>query len=82
MKTTDKILVIVFIFLAIYTAVALAIFAKMGVEPVVLTGCVFAACTGEAGICWRIWRQKDLRQQRQWDKEDAADAEQKEENHE
>lgn len=82
MKTTDKILIIVFIFLVIYTAVALAIFSRMGVEPSVLTGCVFAACTGEAGICWRIWRQKDLRQQRQWNKEDVINSEPKGDNHE
>lgn len=82
MKTTDKILIIVFCFLIIYTSVALFIFSKMGLEPAVLTGCVFAACTGEAGICWRIWRQKDLRQQREWSKEDMTEQEKEGENDE
>ena len=77
MKTTDKILIIVFVFLAIYTAVVLWLFSCLGVEPVVLTGCVFSACIGELGICWRIWKRKDLRQQRKWSKEDAAEAERK-----
>lgn len=73
MKTTDIILIIVFGFLVVYTSVALFIFSRMGLEPAVLTGCVFAACTGEAGICWRIWRQKDLRQQRERSKEDTQE---------
>lgn len=81
MKTTDKSLIIVFIFLAVYTAVVLYIFSRMGVEPVVLTGCVFAACTGELGICWRIWKQKDIRQQREWSKEDEAKQKEKGDEH-
>lgn len=79
MKTTDKILIVVFFFLAIYTAVVLYIFSRMGAEPAVLTGCVFTACTGELGICWRIWKQKDIRQQREWDEEDAKKRKQGEE---
>ena len=75
MKTTDKILIIVFSFLTIYTTVVLWIFSRMGLEPAVLTGCVFGACTGELGICWRIWKQKDIRQSREWAKEDEKDKE-------
>lgn len=80
MKTTDKVLILVFVFLAIYTAVVLYLFSRMGVEPAILTGCVFGAATGEAGICWRIWRQKDLRQQREWSKEDAKELKKEGEN--
>ena len=77
MKTLDKILFVVGIFLLTYTAVVLILFSRMGMEPTVLTGCVFAACIGEGSICCSIWKQKEKRQDRDWQKEDMAEAERK-----
>lgn len=77
MKTTDKVLIAVGLFLVTYTAVSLVLFARTGIEPTVLTGCVFAACIGEGSICWQIWRQKERRQDREWIEKDMASAEKK-----
>lgn len=68
--TMDKILVVIFICLVIFTAVMIRIFTVYGSVPDTLVTCVFAALGGECGIMGWIKTTKEKRQDRKWQQED------------
>lgn len=49
-RTTKICLIIIAVFLIIFTAAILYIFRQTGCEPSTLITCVFTACTGELGF--------------------------------
>lgn len=68
--TMDKILVVIFICLVIFTAAMIRIFTVYGSVPDTLITCVFAALGGECGIMGWIKTTKEKRQDRKWQQED------------
>lgn len=50
MGTMDMVLIVEAVFLAVYTAAALAVFWHTGSEPATLTTCVFSVCGLENGF--------------------------------
>lgn len=67
MKTTNKILIILAVFLLIFTAGMIAIFCVKGEVPDTLITCVFAACTGELSVCGWIKTTKDKNKEVDYD---------------
>ena len=57
--TMDIILILIGVFLLIFTVYILHVFRKTGMEPSTLITCVFAACTGECGFMAIIKREKE-----------------------
>lgn len=70
MKTMDKILIVIGVFLFLFTAAMIVIFCVSGSVPDTLITCVFAATGGECGIMGWIKTAKDKNQERKWQKED------------
>lgn len=68
--TMDKILIVVFICLVIFTVTMIRIFTIYGSVPDTLVTCVFAALGGECGILGWIKTTKEKRQDRKWQQED------------
>ena len=72
MRTTDKILILIGIFLLVFTAVMIKLFDAHGAVPDTLITCVFAATTGELGIMGWIRTTKDRQKERNWQLEDET----------
>lgn len=72
MGTMDRILLIVFLCLLVFTVVMVVLFARIGSVPDTLITCVFALCGGECGIMGWIKTTKERREDRQWQLEDTA----------
>jgi len=68
--TMDKILVVIFICLVIFTAAMIWIFTVYGSVPDTLVTCVFTVLGGECGIMGWIKTTKEKRQDRKWQQED------------
>ena len=69
-RTTDKILILIGIFLLVFVAVMIKMFDAHGAVPDTLIACVFAATTGELGIMGWIRTTKDRQKERDWQLED------------
>lgn len=61
MKTTDKILIILGVFMLLFITAVLWIFVRIGNEPAVLVGGVTAAVVGEIIALLQIRREKEKR---------------------
>lgn len=88
-KTMDVILVVIAIALTAFTIEMITVFKEIGMVPDTLVACVFAALGGECGAMAWIKTTKERRQEREWKKQDEAEARrlvekqtQKEEDHE
>lgn len=68
--TMNLILIIVGIFLLLFTVTILIIFCATGMEPSTLVGCVFGACGLEGGIMGWIKTTKEKNKDREWQLED------------
>lgn len=58
-KTMDRILVVLAVFLFLFTVAMVVIFLATGQEPATLITCVFGACGGECGAMAWIKTTKD-----------------------
>lgn len=70
MKTMDKILIIIGVFLLIFTITMIWLFKTAYAVPDTLITCVFAALGGECGAMAWIKTNKDKQQEREWQLED------------
>lgn len=70
MKTMDKILIIIGVFLLIFTITMIWLFKTTYAVPDTLITCVFAALGGECGAMAWIKTNKDKQQEREWQLED------------
>lgn len=70
MKTMDKILIIIGVFLLIFTIVMIWLYKTTFGVPDTLITCVFAATTGELGVMGWIKTTKSRQQERAWQLED------------
>lgn len=68
--TMDVILIIIGIFLAVFTAMMIIVFCLYQSTPDTLIGCVFAATASEAGIMGWIKNTKERQETRRWEIED------------
>lgn len=59
MGTMNKILLLIAIFLLLFTVTMIVVFIKTGAIPDTLVTCVFAACTGEVSVCGWIRNTKN-----------------------
>ena len=66
MRTTDKILILIGIFLLVFIIRMINMFETHGAVPDTLITCVFAATTGELGIMGWIRTTKDRQKERNW----------------
>lgn len=74
--TMDIILVIVGLFLLLFTLEMIHLFEVCGMIPDTLVTCVFAAIASECGIMGWIKTAKERNKERQWMKEDQKQEEQ------
>ena len=77
-KTMDKILLILGIFLLLFVIAMIIVYCVTGGIPDTLCTCVFTACTGEIGVMGWIKTTKDRHQERQYELEDRTYEEEKE----
>ena len=70
MKTMDKILLVIGIFLLGFTVTMIWLFHTHYAVPDTLITCVFAATTGELGVMGWIKTTKDRKREREWQLED------------
>lgn len=70
MKTMDKILIIIGVFLLIFTITMIWLFKTTYAVPDTLITCVFATLGGECGAMAWIKTNKDKQQEREWQLED------------
>lgn len=68
--TMDRILVVIFVCLVLFTVTMIRIFTVYGSVPDTLVTCVFAALGGECGILGWIKTTKEKQQDRKWRQED------------
>jgi hypothetical protein len=69
-KTMDLILILIGIFLVIFTIYMIFLFREYGAIPDTLVACVFTSLAGECGIMGWIKTSKDRNKERKWEKED------------
>ena len=72
-KTMDRILIILGIFLFIFVFTMIWLYIRTGAIPDTLCTCVFAACGGECGVMGWIKTTKDRFRERQWEVEDREE---------
>ena len=72
-KTMDRILIILGIFLFIFVVTMIVLYIRTGAIPDTLCTCVFAACGGECGVMGWIKTTKDRFRERQWEVEDREE---------
>lgn len=72
-KTMDRILILLAVFLLVFTAVMIALYCTMGGIPDTLCTCVFGVCGGECGAMAWIRTTKDKHLSRQYELEDRVD---------
>lgn len=70
MKTMDKILLAIGVFLLLFVITMIWLFHVHYTTPDVLITCVFAAATGELGFMSIIQKNKERKQEREWQIED------------
>lgn len=70
MKTMDKILVILAIFLLAFIGIMIWLYVQTGGIPDTLVQCVFAVCGGECGVMGWIKTTKEKNKEREWEIED------------
>lgn len=70
MNTMDKILLIIGIFLLLFTIIMIWMFSTYNTVPDTLITCVFAATTGELGVMGWIKTCKERKREREWQIED------------
>ena len=70
MKTMDKILIIIAVFLVMFTVTMIWLYKTTFGVPDTLITCVFAATTGELGVMGWIKTTKTRQQEREWQLED------------
>ena len=68
--TMDWILVLIGLFLVIFTTYMVILFREYGMIPDTLVSCVFATLAGECGIMGWIKTSKERNKERKWEKED------------
>lgn len=66
----DVVLIVIGIFLAIFTSLMIVIFCFFQSTPDTLIGCVFAATASECGIMGWIKNNKEKQETRKWELED------------
>ena len=69
-RMTDRVLILIAVFLFVFTVVMIAVYVITGGVPDVLVSCVFVACTGECGFTAWIKSTKVRWQDREWELED------------
>lgn len=69
----DWILIIIGIFLLIFTGYMIVLFREYGMIPDTLVTCVFASLAGECGIMGWIKTTKERNKERKWEKEDRQE---------
>lgn len=78
LKTMDIILIVIAVALLAFTIEMIQLFKETGMIPDTLVTCVFAALGGECGAMAWIKTAKERNKDREWQKEDQAHAEQRE----
>jgi hypothetical protein len=69
MKTMDKILIILAVFLLVFIAIMIWLYYRTEGIPDTLCSCVFAVCGGECGVMGWIKTNKDRMQDREYEME-------------
>lgn len=72
-KTMDVILIIMGVFLLLFTVCMIIFFCLYGAIPDTLVTCVFATLAGECGIMGWIKTSKERYRERKWELEDRKD---------
>ena len=76
--TMNLILIVIAVALLAFTLKMIAVFEATGMIPDTLVTCVFAALGGECGAMAWIKTTKERRQDREWQKQDEAEARRRE----
>lgn len=70
----NVILIVLGVFLLIFTAIMIYLYKTCGGIPDTLVGCVFAICGCECGVMGAIKNTKEKYREREWQKEDEKEA--------
>lgn len=76
--TMDVILIVIAVALFAFTMKMIAVFEQTGMIPDTLVTCVFAALGGECGAMAWIKTTKERQKERDWQKQDEAEARRRE----